>query len=307
MDENKNYNELEETQDVLPEENNLPQDEEIVEEAAVDAVEETEDAVEETVEDAEPTEEAAAEDVQDSQYEAPAYEEVAEVKKSKTGLIVTIIILVVALIAGGAYAAWKILWSNPYNRMGYVDISGKTVQDLADQMGVDVPTFLAQYELPEDMPANTTESAAYYNIPVKVMAQMFGMDYATMKETLKFPETVTEDTPWGEAEGEVTIQYYVGEENLATFKEQYGLGDDITLETKWKEVRNIVDQAQKDARIEQEKAMEEAAKNAEQAPSEDAPVDAPAEGEDAPADAPVEDAPVADPPAEETPAETPAE
>lgn len=292
MDENKNYNEVEEIEDVLPEETTVSEEVE-TEEAEVAA----EEAVAEVAENAEVTEEAPVEG-----EEAPVYEEVV-VKKSKTGLIATIIILVVALLAGGAYAVWYTMFSNPYNRMGYVDISGKTVQDLADQMGVDVPTFLAQYELPEDMPANTTESAAYYNIPVKIMAQMFGMDYATMKETLQFPETITEETPWGEAEGEVKLQYYVGEENLATFKEQYGLGDEITLDTQWKEVRNIVDSAQKEARLEQEKAMEEAAKEAEEAPSEDAPV----EGEEAPVEGATEDAPVEEAPSEEAPAETPAE
>ena len=184
-------------------------------------------------------------------------EEVIVEKKSKSGVVVAIV-LALAIVA--AACVWFFMPKNPYNKMGYVDISGKTVQDLADQMGVPLADFLAQYELPEDMPADTTESAAYYNIPVKIMAQMFGMDYATMKETLHFPEEVTEDTTWGEAEGMVLLKDYVGEENLDSFKEQYGFGDEVTLETQWKEVRTAVDTAQMEARIEQEKAALEAEK-----------------------------------------------
>lgn len=243
MDENKN---LENVQDVAEEVTETV--EETVEEIAEEAVEETPE-VEEVTEDAE----VPAEEIVEAAVEAP--------KKSKAGAIIAGI-LVVAIIAAAAIVF--MLTDNKYNRMGYVDISGKTVQDLADQMGVSLEEFLKQYELPADMPANTTESAAYYNIPVRVMAQMFGMDYATMKETLKFPETVTEDTTWGEAEGEVTLRDYVGEENFEGFKEEYGFGEEVTLDTKWKEVRKTVDTAQKEARIEQEKAAAEAEKAAEQ-------------------------------------------
>lgn len=267
MDENKNLENLDEsteeiqaTEEVVEETVEATPEESVNEEIA----EETPDAQEESQEAVEATSEEVPE----------AISEPASEKKSKAGVIVAIV-LVVAIVA--AACVWFFMPKNKYNKMGYVDISGKTVQDLADQMGIGVAEFLEQYQLPSDMPADTTESAAYYNIPVKVMAQMFGMDYATMKETLHFPETVTEDTTWGEAEGEVLLKDYVGEDNLDAFKEQYGFGDEVTLETKWKEVRYEVDMAQKVAREEQEKAMAEAEKEAEADANAEEPADAPAE------------------------------
>ena len=240
----------------MDENKNLENLEEVVEEVAEEVVETAEEAIEEATEEVAEVEEAVVEAAEEIVSEAvEAVEEIIPAKKNKSGVVVAIV-LALAIVA--AACVWFFMPKNPYNKMGYVDISGKTVQDLADQMGVSLADFLAQYELPADMPADTTESAAYYNIPVKIMAQMFGMDFATMKETLHFPEEVTEETTWGDAEGMVLLKDYVGEENLDAFKEQYGFGEEVTLETQWKDVRTTVDTAQKEARIEQEKAAAEA-------------------------------------------------
>ena len=107
------------------------------------------------------------------------------------------------------------------------------------------------------MPANTQESAAYYAMPVKNIAQMYGMTFDDMKELLGFDDSVTEDTAWGKAEGEVTLEKYIGEDNFDAFKERYGFGDEITLETKWKEVRKTVDLDSKKAYEEQNAAAED--------------------------------------------------
>lgn len=156
---------------------------------------------------------------------------------------------------------------NKYNRMGYVDTSGRTIGEVADAAGMDLADFLEQYELPKNMPANTSESAAYYMIPTKVIAEMYSMDFETLKSEFGFPEEVSEDTPWGEAEGQIPLGKYVGEENLEMFKTEYELGDDVTAETLWKDVRNIVDTKAKEER---EAAEKEAEKTAE-------PTEAPAE------------------------------
>ena len=42
--------------------------------------------------------------------------------------------------------------------------------------------------------------------------------------------------------GQVKLGDYVGEDNLAEFKETYGFGDDITADTLWKDVRQTVDE-----------------------------------------------------------------
>lgn len=260
MDENKNFDNLEENAEEVTEEANEAA--ETVEEVVEEIAEEAEGAVSEVAEVAEDAIEAAIEP--------------ESIKKgSKVG---TIIAVVVAVVVVAAAVLTSVIETNKYNKMGYVDISGLTVQDLLDQQGMSLEDFLAMYDLPADMPADTTEAAAFYNIPMAKMAEMNGTDFATIKEALKFPETVTEETPWGVAEGELKLKDYIGD-NLDRFKEQYGLGDEVTGETQWKEVRTVVDMAQKKAREEQKAAMEEAAKNAEE-PAEEPADDAEAQAED---------------------------
>ena len=141
---------------------------------------------------------------------------------------------------------------NPYNYMGYIDVSGRTLVQVANDSGYGLADLIAQYNLPADMPGSTSESSAYYNIPCKKIAEMYGMDFAALKEMLKLGDDITEDTTWGVAEGETTVGSYVGEDSLGEFKKQYGFGDEVTAETKMKEVRNAMDQQSRDARIAEE-------------------------------------------------------
>lgn len=256
MDENKNYNETEET---------------------------TEDAAEVMEEVAEEAAQGPALEAEEAAIEEPAGEEAAiqepeAIKKgSKVGAIVAV---AVALIVIAVAIITSTMEFNKYNKMGYVDISGQTVGDLADAQGISLEEFLEMYNLPADMPASTTESAAYYNIPVGRVAEMYGMDFETLKTTLNLGAEVTEETAWGEAEGEVLLSDYVGAENVDSFKAQYNLGDEITGETKWKEIRNIVDTAQKEAREASEAEAETQADAETETEAEtDAETDAPQEGE----------------------------
>ncbi len=193
------------------------------------------------------------------------------VKNSKGVIIGIVIALIVALLAGTAVMAFFVRKA-PYNYLGYINVSGNTVADIAEMQGISLDEFLTAYSLPADMPATTDESAAYYSIPTGVMAQMYGMDFESFKIVLELPDTIseislrhkiidlvsdkfnltteiTEDTPWGIAEGELTLSAYVGDEDaIASFKEEYNLGDDVTADTKWKDVRGIVDKANLEAR-----------------------------------------------------------
>lgn len=269
MDENKNY----ETEEITE-----------ATEETVEAVEEVaeEVAAEEFVEEAaeEISEETTEEPVEEVAEEPVVTEVVPEPEETKKGSKkVGIIAVIVALIVIAAAIVTSTIDFNKYNRMGYVDISGQTIGDLAEQQGITLEEFLDMYSLPKDMTADTTEAAAYYNIPVGRIAQMYGMDFETLKTTLNLGAEVVAETPWGVAEGEVTLGDYVGAENVDAFKAQYALGEDVTAETKWKEIRNIVDTEQKLAREAAEKEAE-----AEQTPAEDvqaeAPVDDAAETEE---------------------------
>lgn len=220
--------------------------EEVVEEAVAEELvsEETADDVLEGAEDI--LEETFDEVFEDDDMIVDAEEIVDFAKEVKSkggaGKIVAIIVVVVAILAAAGFGVFKYLTRNPYNEMGYINVSGRTVEDVATSVGMSLDEFFAEYGLPADMPADTEEAAAFYNIPVSKIAEMYGMDMATIKEMLGLGDDVTENTPWGEAEGKAPLKKYVGEENIESFKAEYGLGEDVTGDTLWGEVRNIVDQ-----------------------------------------------------------------
>lgn len=166
---------------------------------------------------------------------------------SAAGAVIIVLVIIAVLYNMDVFE------TNKYNKMGYINISGKSLSDLADTAGIGLDEFKAQYELPEDMTGDTDEAAAFYNMPARKIAEMYGMDFEMIKESLQLPDTVNENTPWGEAEGEALLKYYVGEDSIDSFKEEYGFGDEVTGDTKWKDVRNTVDKAMLEDRKKQEK------------------------------------------------------
>lgn len=239
--------------------------EEVVEEVTEEIVEEVAEAIEETVEEVIEEElDAVAEAVE----ELDATEEIPEEVKpgSKKGAIIAIVVALVIVIAAVVTSTMNF---NKYNKLGYVDISGKTIQDIADAQGITLAEFLEAYHLPSDMPGDTTEANAYYSIPTGIVAEMNGLDFATLKAMLKFQDDVTEETPWGIAEGGILLGDYIGgADKVDAFKAQYGFGDEVTAETPWGELRNTVDTIE----LENRKAEEAAAAQAGDATAEDAEV-----------------------------------
>ena len=271
--------------------------EEKVEEVAEEAAEAVEEIVEEAAETAMDEVADAANTIEEMVEGFGGDEENIPAPKKNMGKLIGIIAAAVVVIAIVVLCiVFGPQWFNKYNRMGYIDVSGQTVQDIADSAGMTLEEFLTEYDLPSDMPKNTSETAAFYTIPVSRMAEMYGMDFATMKDVLEWGDEVTETSTWGEAEGATKVGVYVGEENLEDFKSYYGLGDEVTAETLWSEIRNTIDQQRRDERIAMEAEMaqaeQEALKEQEDAAEEekaddkadDTEAEAPAEGEEAPAE-----------------------
>lgn len=176
-------------------------------------------------------------------------------KKSKAPIIAAIVAAVVIIAAAIIVVATGKFgeWTNKYNR-GYVDTTGRTVAEVAEQIGMTYEEFLEEYELPKDMPKNTYEAVAFYTMPAKKAAEVYGISFDQIKQMLGLPDDTDENKPWGEVEGEVKLGTYLGgADYVDTFKEQYGLGDEVTADTLWKEVRPIVDAKTKEQREEQEK------------------------------------------------------
>ena len=131
---------------------------------------------------------------------------------------------------------------------GYVDVTGRTVGEVAKERGLTLSEYLNEYELPADMPSLVSETEANYTIPAYRMAEMYDMSFETLKQTFELPDSVTENTTWGEAIGEATLGAYAGEENVESFKKLYGLDKSVTAGTKYKEVREQIDMAKKQQR-----------------------------------------------------------
>ena len=183
------------------------------------------------------TEESEQTSFGDERFETPS--------KKKNGAVAAIVTIVVILVVAAIVAAgyFIIKGRNPYNQLGYVNVSGRTIKDVSDEMGfASVADFLKEYSLPEDMPEDTEEAAAFYSMPVSVICDMNGVTFDMLKELYEFNDDITESTPWGIAQGSVKISKLVMEEDFEQFKAENGLGDDITLDTPWGEVRNIVEQ-----------------------------------------------------------------
>ncbi len=187
-----------------------------------------------------------------------------------------------------SYGGWLPKLVNKYNHMGYVDVTGNTIGDIAESMGMSVADFKDQFGMPEDMPASTNEMAAMYMLPAKNYGEMYGLDFASMKDILHIPDTtedgeeITEDTLWGVVQGEIKVSDYVGDtgdgEAVKSFKEEFGFGDEVTGDTKWKEVRNAVDEANRQTEIERKKAENEPAEEADDTAADDTAADESADG-----------------------------
>ena len=244
-----------------------------VAEAAEEAAEELAEAIEEEVDEIdfeEMTPEELEEAIANGEIKVVDGEEidgellegqelVEEVKTINKPLVAGVICVLVIVIAAVVLFVNGGKWFNKYNRK-YIDITGKTIGQIADENGYDFNDFLVAMELPLDMPENTYESAAVYSRKFSTMAKLYGMSTDELKELLGVGDEVTDDTTWGDAYDMATIEKIVGKESFEMFKEQYGLGEEVTLETKWGEIRAIVDQYERDMMLEQKKAQEEAAK-----------------------------------------------
>ena len=274
--------------------------EEIVEEAIEETTEDASEITDEIVETAQEVYADADEVLEDGEVNGEEAQEVIEElvekkKKSKAPFVVIAVVIVLAIVAALVY---NFFGGNPYNKLGYANPSGRTIADVSEELGLTLDEFLTNYNLPADMPADTEEMNAYYSMPAKVFAQMYGIDFPTMKEAFGIPDettptepknivekikllfggnkiqTIDENTPWGIVLDELALGNYIGEENIASFVEYYGLTGEITAETKYKEIREQVEkktmelaaQQEADKTEEESETVEDAAATADEPP-----------------------------------------
>ncbi len=212
--------------------------------------------------------------------------QVAAEKAKKTTIAVVSTIIAIAVIVGAIFAGMYIYKEvyNPYNHGEYKDLAfGDTMGEIAEEIGMDYDELLESNGLPADMPKSTYERIAINYIPIKTQAAQYGMEVQEFIEQVYGLEgEFDEDITRGELEEQLTVGLAFGletEEDLASFKEEYGLAETVTLDTKFAEIRTDFYKAQ----YEQQKAAEVEAAAAEEAPVEETAQE-PAESTEAPAE-----------------------
>lgn len=177
-------------------------------------------------------------------------------KKKNAIKIIAICAISVAVVMIGIFITRPLFNSgiaNPYEK-DYIDVTGKTAEDLAREKGIDYDEFLSEYGLPSDLPKSTSERAVYYNIPVGVMVSKTA-DVSTFEELKEMmgwndptvgSDKITEETTMGDALDITKLSYYVGDEQLDKFKSIYGLSEAVTGDTLYGQIRNIVDAKDKE-------------------------------------------------------------
>lgn len=189
-------------------------------------------------------------------------------KNKKKGFLVILVVLVLILggvlcvffVPGAKQTVTKIIRENPisniininkedkYNPMGYPVIEGKTFGDAANVYNCSYKKFLADNNFPSDIPKNTPIFVAEYYMRVKDVAEKnYSTDYETFKSELGIPESATlengktikinENTMWYIVKDELPLSSIVKERDFLEYKAYYGLGDEVTTDTLYKEVR----------------------------------------------------------------------
>lgn len=292
---NEKLNNEETVEEVTEETVEAVETEEVAEEAVVEEVAE-ESAAEETEEEVEEVSEEDAETVEDEAvtivqiWQCPKCETVCDEEicsacgeqcelieiEATAGEITEGPRKNIGAIIGGAVAAVVVLvaalWYfgviNPYE-IGYVDVSGVTLEELAEQGGYSVAEYKKVNGLSWLMPKSTNENAVKNNVKVKTTIEQTGMKFEDFKEYYGWDDKITENSTVGKALGETKLEIILGvkgaeaeiaEQTLSSFKEFYGFGDEVTLDTLYKDVRVAVDKKTRDTRLEQEKAAEEGEK-----------------------------------------------
>ncbi|MDD6564104.1 MAG: hypothetical protein PUF08_03385 [Clostridiales bacterium] len=180
---------------------------------------------------------------------ADTVDDMSEEKKRRSlWVIVPIIVALVVGIGTLAVMGLRALGIiNPYER-DYIDVTGRTAAQIAKDKNYKYEKFLKEYGLPDDMPKNTSERAVFYNIPVKKYVEKTpGIEsFEQLKESMGWDDSITEDTTMGDALDATKLSFYVGDEQLERFKALYELSDEVTGDTLYGDVRNIVDAKEKE-------------------------------------------------------------
>ena len=136
---------------------------------------------------------------------------------------------------------------NKYNEQNYINFNNNTIQEVADSLEMTLEEFKAEFNLPEDMPGDTMETAAYFNLTVKDFAALQGGTADVLIEELSelTGKEITEETVYKEAEEGILFNTYLEKvegltpDRFGEYHAALGLTG-ITEETTFEEGRNQI-------------------------------------------------------------------
>lgn len=169
-------------------------------------------------------------------------------KKGKAIKIIAPVIILGIILCALLPGVINSVIGNKYNPMGYPVIEGKTFGDAAKVYNCSYKKFLKDNNFPSDIPKDTPIFVAEYYMRVKDIAEKnYSMDYETFKNEVGIPESATlkngktvkinENTMWYIVKDELPLSSIIKEKDFLEYKTYYGLSDEVTPVTLYKEVR----------------------------------------------------------------------
>lgn len=159
---------------------------------------------------------------------------------------IIIAVIIVAFVAVGAYAVYGKISSGIQERKIENGEAEATVGYLAKQQDMTVEDYLAQYGLTlgGDIDENTTQSDMLDSMTLEKYAEYSGQNADDIITKAGLSEQVTKDTLWGEVRVLMPVSAYYDEEQLNQIKQIYGIGDEVTLDTKYEDFEKIMEEKQ---------------------------------------------------------------
>lgn len=207
-------------------------------------------------------------------------------------VVAVMVIIIAAVLAVGGYAVYGKVSKNLETKAIEENGAAKTVSYLADQAGMSVDEYLAEYGLTDaGFDGKTTESDMVSKMTLENLAKYEGSDLATFIEENGLPaDKVDGNTTWEAAKDLIPLDAYFGGQ-FEEVKAAYELDDSITGDMTWGETKDVILAAQ-DAYIEkmqnatpapaeETETAEEAVEAAEEAETTEAPEATEAPTEDA--------------------------
>ncbi len=197
------------------------------------------------------------------------------VSSSERAMNAVFIIIVVAVLALGVYAAGTKLYNLHQDSASETTetTTPSTVEELAEENGMTVDEFKAEYGLADDVTGDTALDEVYGTMTVANYAKLSGEDTETFLEENYLTGIVTGDATMDEAQEaymQLPVSTIYSEDDLADAKSTYGITDDeMTDDMTLSEFNDLISEKYSEMLASEEDTTEEESAEDETATGED--------------------------------------